>query len=319
MKARVHTDCYYIDMSNVIPLNARDYIGPKYWPLWLVFGLMRLISMLPLRWMQAIGAGIGLLIYRLVASRRRVARINIRQAYPDYSEEQIRELNVASFKSLGISVFEIAQSWWTNRDYLRSICELEGKQHLDDALAKGKGVILLTGHFTTLEIGAMLIGLHTTLNGVYKKAHNPMFNAFMAHYRSTYGEELIENKNVRALIRGLRKGRATWFAPDQDFADQDIVFTPFLGGVASTLTATARMAEMTGAAVVPFYPVRLDKGRGYKLVILPALEDFPSDDIDRDSARINKAIEDMVYANPGQYGWVHKRFKTQPPGKPPVY
>jgi KDO2-lipid IV(A) lauroyltransferase len=306
-------------MSNVIPLNARDYAAPRYWPMWLVFGLMRLISMLPLRWMQAIGAGIGLLIYRLVASRRRVARINIKQAYPDYEEEQIRTLNIASFKSLGISVFEIALAWWKNRDYLRSICEIEGQQHLDQALARGKGVILLTGHFTTLEIGAMLIGLHTTLNGVYKKAHNPMFNAFMAHYRSTYGEELIENKNVRALIRGLRKGRATWFAPDQDFADQDIVFTPFLGGVASTLTATARMAEMTGAAVVPFYPVRLEKGRGYKLVILPALEDFPSDDIDRDSARVNQAIEDMVYANPEQYGWVHKRFKTQPPGKPSVY
>ena len=306
-------------MSNVIPLNARDYVAPKHWPMWLVFGLMRLISMLPLRWMQAIGAGIGLLIYRLVTSRRRIARINITQAYPDYSEAQIRALNIASFKSLGISVFEIALAWWKNRDFLRSICEVEGKQHLDQALARGKGVILLTGHFTTLEIGAMLIGLHTTLNGVYKKAHNPMFNAFMAHYRSTYGEELIENKNVRALIRGLRKGRATWFAPDQDFADQDIVFTPFLGGVASTLTATARMAEMTGAAVVPFYPVRLDKGRGYKLVILPALEDFPSDDIDRDSSRVNKAIEDMVYANPEQYGWVHKRFKTRPPGKPPVY
>ena len=306
-------------MSNVIPLNPGDYIAPRYWPLWLVLGLMRLISMLPLRWMQAIGTGIGALVYRLVPSRRRVARINIRQAYPDYDEAQIRALNIASFKSLGISIFEGAQAWWSNRDYLRSICEVEGQQHLDTALAKGKGVILLTGHFTTLEIGAMLIGLYTTLNGVYKKAHNPMFNAFMAHYRSTYGEELIENKNVRALIRGLRKGRATWFAPDQDFADQDVVFTPFLGGVASTLTATARMAEMTGAEVVPFYPLRLDKSKGYKLVILPALKNFPSDDINADSARINKAIEDMIYANPEQYGWVHKRFKHRPPGEAPLY
>ncbi len=306
-------------MSNVIPLKASDYIAPRYWPMWLAFGLLRLMTMLPTRWNQAIGAGLGLLVYRLVPSRRRVARINIRQAYPDYSEAQIRALNIASFKSLGISVFETALAWWADREYMRSICEVEGKQHLDDALAMGKGVVLLTGHFTTLEIGAMLIGLQTQLNGVYKKAHNPMFNAFMAHYRSTYGEELIENKNVRALIRGLRKGRATWFAPDQDFAEQDIVFTPFLGGIASTLTATARMAEMTGAKVVPFYPVRLDRGQGYRLVILPALKDFPSNDIEKDSARINKAIEDMVYANPEQYGWVHKRFKYRPPGEPPIY
>jgi len=306
-------------MSNLIPLNARAYLAPKYWPMWLAFGLLRLMTMLPIRWTQAIGAGLGLLVYRLVPSRRRVARINIRQAYPDYSEEQIRALNIAGFKSLGISVFETALAWWADREYMRSICEVEGKQHLDDALSRGKGVVLLTGHFTTLEIGAMLVGLQTQLNGVYKKAHNPMFNAFMAHYRSTYGEELIENKNVRALIRGLRKGRATWFAPDQDFSEQDIVFTPFLGGIASTLTATARMAEMTGAKVVPFYPVRLDRGQGYRLVILPALKDFPSNDIEKDSARINKAIEDMVYANPEQYGWVHKRFKYRPPGEPPIY
>lgn len=306
-------------MSNVIPLKPADYLAPRYWPMWLLFGLMRLISMLPLAWTQATGAFIGLMIYRLVPSRRRVARINIRQAYPDYSEAQIRELNIASFKSLGISVFEIALAWWGNREFMRSICQIEGKEHLDKALANGKGVILLTGHFTTLEIGAMLVGLYTKLNGVYKKAHNPMFNAFMTHYRSTYGEELIENKNIRAMIRGLRKGRATWFAPDQDFAEQDIVFTPFLGGMASTLTATARLAEMTGAEVVPFYPVRLNKGKGYKLVIMPALEGFPSNAIEQDSARINHAIEQMVYANPEQYGWVHKRFKTRPPGKPAIY
>ena len=306
-------------MSKVIPLNARDFLAPRYWPLWLAFGILRLISMLPIRWTRAMGAGLGLVVYRLVPSRRRVARINIRQAYPDYDEAQVRALNIASFKSLGISVFEFAQAWWRDRDYMRSICQVEGKEHLDRALAEGKGVILLTGHFTTLEIGAMLIGLYTPLNGVYKKAHNPMFNAFMAHYRSTYGEELIENKNVRALLRGLRRGRATWFAPDQDFADQDIVFTPFLGGIASTLTATARMSEMTGAKVVPFYPQRLEHGKGYRLVILPALQDFPTDDIEKDSARINRAIEDMVYANPEQYGWVHKRFKHRPPGEAPIY
>jgi KDO2-lipid IV(A) lauroyltransferase len=306
-------------MSNVIPLKPAAYLAPRYWPMWLLFSLMRLISMLPLAWSQATGAFIGLMIYRLVPSRRRVARINIRQAYPDFSEQQVRALNIASFRSLGISVFEIALAWWSNRDYMRSICQIEGKEHLDKALSNGKGVILLTGHFTTLEIGAMLIGLYTKLNGVYKKAHNPMFNAFMTHYRSTYGEELIENRNVRAMIRGLRKGRATWFAPDQDFAEQDIVFTPFLGGMASTLTATARLSEMTGAAVVPFYPVRLEKGKGYKLVIMPTLEDFPSNDIAEDSARINQAIEQMVYANPEQYGWVHKRFKTRPPGEPAIY
>jgi KDO2-lipid IV(A) lauroyltransferase len=315
-------------MSNDIPLNARDYIAPKYWGLWLVFGIMRLSTYLPMKWTQAIGSSIGRLGYRLVASRRRVARINIRQAYPDYSEEQIRQLNREHFRSLGISFFEMGLAWWGKTDKLRAASTVEGMHHLEKAAAKGKGVVLLTGHFTTLDIGARLVGTHTvfdkkykhyTYNGVYKKAHNRFFNAMMAHCRAYYGTELIENTNVRAVIRGLRKGAITWFAPDQDFSQQDIVFTPFLGGIASTLTATARMSEMTNAPVVPYYPERLKNGKGYKLVILPALENFPTGDIEQDSARINKAIEEMAYANPSQYGWVHKRFKTQPPGSPPVY
>ena len=315
-------------MSNDIPLNARDYIAPKYWGLWLVFVIMRLSTYLPMKWTQAIGSSIGRLGYRLVASRRRVARINIRQAYPDYTEEQIRQLNREHFRSLGISFFEMGLAWWGKSDKLRAASHVEGMQHLEKAVARGKGVVLLSGHFTTLDIGGRLIGLHTvfdekykdyTLNGVYKKAHSPFFNAMMTHRRAYYGDELIENNNVRAVIRGLRKGAITWFAPDQDFAQQDIVFTPFLGGIASTLTATARMSEITGAAVVPYYAERLDNARGYRLVLLPELENFPTGDIQADSARINKAIEEMAYANPSQYGWVHKRFKTQPPGSPPVY
>jgi KDO2-lipid IV(A) lauroyltransferase len=306
-------------MSDTTPFRARDWLAPRYWPAWLGLGLMRVSAMLPIRTQQAMGNALGALAYRLVKSRRRVAAINIRQAYPDYSDEQVEALVHASFLSLGNSLFEAAQAWWTSRDYLRSITRVEGRQHLDDALARGKGVILLTGHFTTLEIGGRLSGLLATLNGVYKKAHNPMFNAVMRHYRATYGEHLIENKDVRAIVRGLRKGRATWFAPDQDFADQDIVFAPFLGGTATTLTATARLAQMTGAAVVPFYPRRLPDGEGYQLVILPALENFPEGDKLRDAARVNRALEDMVRANPEQYGWVHKRFKRQPEGSPALY
>lgn len=307
-------------MGNVIPLNTREWLAPRFWPMWALFGAMRLCAKLPLSWQHRLGAALGLLIYRLVPSRRRVARINIQQAYPDYTEAQIRELNRACFRSLGISFFETSLAWYAPRDYLRAIMVIEGKHHLDEALASGKGIILLTGHFTTLEIGGALMCLQTPINGVYKRAHNPFFNAMMAHHRSNWGgNDLLENKNVRGIIRGLRRGYATWYAPDQDFADQDIVFTPFLGGIATTLTATARMASMTGAAVVPFYQQRLENSAGYRLVIKPALKNFPDDDIELASARVNKAIEAMVYANPEEYGWVHKRFKRQPPGMKPLY
>lgn len=261
-----------------------------------------------------------MLIYRTISSRRRVARINLKQAYPEYSDAEIDKLNKKAFRSLGISIFEMGVAWFKSGNALRKLCQIEGKEHLDHAIERNKGVILLTGHFTTLEIGARLIGFYTSkYNGVFKKAHNPMFNAVMVRYRSKFGDKLIENKNVRAIIRGLKTGHATWFAPDQDFADQEIVFTPFLGGIASTLTATAKLAKMTNATVIPFYPVRLENGKGYKLVVLPPLQDFPSGDIEADSARVNKSIEEMIYNNPEQYLWSHKRFKTQEDRKTNIY
>ncbi len=221
---------------------------------------------------------------------------------------------------MGISFLEMGAAWFKNPNDLKKICSIEGKQHLDEAMAKNKGVILLTGHFTTLEIGGLLIGTYVEkYNAIFKKAHDPLFNALMVHYRSKMGNDLIETKNVRGFIRGLKNGHATWFAPDQDFHRQEIVFTPFLGGIASTLTATAKMAKLTGASVVPFYQVRLENGKGFKIIVFPALENFPSDDIEADSARINRTIEKMVYDCPEQYLWSHKRFKTQPDGRSSIY
>ena len=294
-------------------LQFRSYLTPKHWTLWFAIGLLRLSVYLPAPTIYSLGTFLGMLIYRVTPSRRRTARKNIIQAYPYFSKQEIDALNKKAFKSLGISIFEMGIAWFEKSDVLKQQCQIEGKKYLDDAMAKNKGVILLTGHFTTLEIGARLIGFYPEkYNGVFKKAHDPLFNAIMVHYRSKFGDELIDNKNVRDIIRGLKKGHATWFAPDQDFRHQDIVFTPFLGGIASTLTATAKLAKMTGAAVVPFYPIRLENGKGFKLVVLPPLENFPSDDIEADSARVNKSIEEMVYACPEQYLWSHKRFKTQP-------
>lgn len=308
---------YYL-VNEKVGLQIHRWLHPKYWGLWLFFGLQRLSTLLPLSAIEAPGAFIGRLYYKLAPSRRRIARINIQQAYPDYDEAQIEKLTRASFRSLGISVFEMGIAWWASNDYLRKHCQVEGLEHLEQAQARGKGVIMLTGHFSTLEMGGALLSLYTPLHSVYKKAHNPMFDTFMLHYRSKRLKKLIANTNVREFIKGLRDGYATWYAPDQDFT-QNVVFAPFLGGMATTLIATAKMASMTGASVVPFYPQRLDRGRGYKLVILPALEDFPSDDQYQDASRINQALEEMVRRNPEQYAWVHKRFKTQPPGMPSIY
>jgi KDO2-lipid IV(A) lauroyltransferase len=301
-------------------LRLTSYLAPKHWPLWIAIGLLRLSVFLPKRVTHHLGSGLGRLLYRLMYSRRRAARVNIRQAYPDFSKEEIDTLNKKAFQSLGISIFEMGVAWFEKDSALKQQCQIEGKEHLDKAIAKNTPIILLTGHFTTLEIGSRLIGFYCKkYSGVYKKARDPFFNAIMVKYRTTFGDHLTDNKNVREIIRNLKSGHSTWFAPDQDFKWQDIVFTPFLGGTASTLTATAKIARISKAVVIPFYPVRLENGQGYKLIILPALKNFPSDDIQLDSARVNKSIEDMVYSYPEQYLWLHKRFKTQPDRSTNIY
>ena len=297
-------------------LQYRYYLSPKYWPMWFMIGLLRLSVFLPTVVTQWLGSALGTLIYYVAPSRKRVSRINIKQAFPNFTETEINTLNKKAFQSLGTSVFEMGAAWFEKSSVLKKHCLIEGKENLDDAISKNKPIILLTGHFTTLEIGGRLISFYCNkTSGVYKKARNPLFNAIMVNNRSIILDDIIENKNVRGIIRGLKEGYATWFAPDQDFKRQDIVFTPFLGGIATTLTATAKLARITDASVVPFYPVRLEKGKGFKLVVLPALDNFPTDDIKADSARVNKTIEDMVYNLPEQYIWSHKRFKTQENGR----
>ena len=287
--------------------------------MWGFLGFLRVAAALPLPVMHALGGGIGRALYHLAASRRRVTQLNIRQAFPHFDDAQVAALSKAAFVSLGISLFELGLAWWAPRARLQRLCKLKGFEHIEKAQREGQPILLLTGHFTALDLGGILLAMYLPLQAVYKRAHNPLFNHFMHHYRNKHLQHAYPNTETRAFMKNLKNGLATWYAPDQDFAQHDAVFTPFLGGMASTLTSTARMAKMAGAVTLPFYPKRLDGGKGYELVILPPLDNFPVGETDADAARVNQAIEQMVYANPQQYAWFHKRFKNQPDGRPSLY
>jgi KDO2-lipid IV(A) lauroyltransferase len=141
----------------------------------------------------------------------------------------------------------------------------------------------------------------------------------MRHHRARLYRAIVDHHKPMAMIKGLKKGHAAWYAPDQDFRGKDMIYLPFFGVQASALTAPARFAEMTNAAVVPYYIMRKPKGRGYKLSILPPLENFPSGDIEQDARMINQTLEHLIMQNPEQYLWIHKRYKNRPEGEPAVY
>ncbi len=266
-----------------------------------------------------VGAGLGMLIYHLMPWRRSVAQINIALCFPDRTAAQQHAMVKNNFRSAGISLLETALSWWGTRAQIEPLIQIEGIEHLHRALQLQRGVILLSAHFTCLEIGGRLLALRQRFHVMYKKHRNPLFEAVMKQAREHNYERAIERHDVRSMLRSLKQGNAVWYAPDQDFGAQHSVFAPFMGVTCATLAAPARLAKMSGAPVVPFFPQRLEDGSGYRLILLPALDNFPSHDEVADATRINGVIEHAVRRAPEQYLWLHRRFKTRPPGEAPLY
>ncbi len=209
--------------------------------------------------------------------------------------------------------------WWWPAEKLRALVQIEGREHLDEVLASGRGVILLTGHFTSLEIGARLLALFMPVQVMYRTQRNPMFDSYLFTRRSSYFVNTVSRKNTRQLIKGLKNRIPTWYAPDQDFRRERNVFAPFMGIATATITASSRLAQSSGAAMLPYYPERKKDGSGYILHIEPPLTDFPSGDDLVDATQINQSIEKYARLFPENYMWIHQRFKTRPPGEAPFY
>ena len=315
-----HATLAFADVTPPDPtLRLRDFLAPRYWLTGLGLGFLRAAILLPYRAQLTVGAGLGMLIYHLMPWRRSVAHINIALCFPDRTAAQQHALVKDNFRSAGISLLETALSWWGTRAQIEPLIRIEGIEHLHHALQLQRGVILLSAHFTCLEIGGRLLALRQRFHVMYKKHHNPLFEAVMKQAREHNYERAIERHDVRSMLRSLKQGNAVWYAPDQDFGAQHSVFAPFMGIRCATLAAPARLAKMSGAPVVPFFPQRLADGSGYRLILLPALDNFPSDDEIADATRINSVIEHAVRRAPEQYLWLHRRFKTRPPGEAPLY
>ncbi len=296
-----------------------QFLAPRFWPTWLMFGSLWLLTRLPFSWQMTVGSLIGALALRLAGRRRHIAAVNLRLCFPEQSEGERQRLLKAHFDALGKGVVETALCWWGRSTQLQDKFCLVGLQHLQEARANGRGVILLSAHFTTLELGVRLLALRSPFHVLYRQHKNPLFEAVMQRARQRRFERAIPRDDTRALLASLKAGMPVWYAPDQNHAGPQSLFVPFFGIQASTLTATARLARLSGAPVVPFFQARLPGSESYLLVLCPALQGFPGDDIEQDTARITRLIESVVREIPAQYLWVHRRFKTRPAGEPSPY
>lgn len=306
-------------MSHAGAFRARDYLAPRHWPTWLGLGLLRAIHhLLPFRWQLHLGYALGNLAYGVMRSRRHVVLRNLALCFPQMPANQQQRMARRVMQNTMAAVFETAYSWWASPARLRLLVQVEGIEHMEKALQANKGAIMLGGHFTCMLLSGRLLALHLPFNILIKPAKNALYESLMRAYRLRDYAGIINSDDLRGMVRKLKKGEIVWYSPDQDLGRQHSVFVPFMGVPTATITATARLAKLSGAPIVPIVFSRRDDGR-YQLKILPAWEDFPSGNDDADALKVNRFIETAVHQAPDQYLWVHKRFKSRPPGEPRVY
>ncbi|GGZ65396.1 lipid A biosynthesis lauroyltransferase [Lysobacter xinjiangensis] len=272
---------------------------------------------LPWGLQRVLGRALGGVAYALASSRRHAARVNLRLCLPEMDEAARTRLLRESFRDFGIGLFEFARAWWGEVAPMRRDVVIEGLEHLKELQAQGRGVLMVSGHFMTLEMCGRLLCDHVPLAGMYRRYRNPVMEWAVKRGRLRYAAAMFANDEIRPAMRHLKQGGFLWYAPDQDMRGKETVFAPFFGVPAATITATHQFARLTGCAVVPFFHRR--EGDRYVLRIAPPLEDFPSKDAVADSARVNAAIEAMVREAPSQYLWIHRRFKRRPDGAAPPY
>ena len=292
---------------------------PRNWPLWLAVGMLRLICLLPHRWTLAVGRGIGKLAHRFAGTRLAIVRRNIELCFPELSTAERDALAKRHFEALGMSVIEMGLGRWLSDRRHLAMTRLEGLEHLDRATQAGKGVILLSAHFTTLEISGRVLALNCPpFDAVFRKNRSEFITELQRTGREKAADDTIEKRDIRRMVRSLRNGRPVWYAPDQSYDRKGAAVVRFFGVPCMHTTATSTLAKLGNAVTLPYFPERLEDGR-YILRILPPLRDFPSDDPVADAEQYVAVLEDHIRRCPEQYFWLHRKFKNLPADYPDYY
>jgi KDO2-lipid IV(A) lauroyltransferase len=243
---------------------------------------------------------------------------NLELCFPELSSVAVRELAKRHFEALAVSFAECAVAWFAPDERLDDRFEVVGLEHLEAALERRRGVILYTGHFTTLEIcGRPLKHITRRFACLFSKRSNALLDEIQRQGRMRSAHETVSSDDVRAMLRLLKDNAVVWYAPDQVYRRGELV--PFFHELAMTNVATSKLARISGAAVVPFHYRRLAGGSRYELRFHPPLEGLPTDDPIRDTRRLVECLEAFIRACPEQYQWAHRRFRARPPELPDLY
>ncbi len=286
-----------------------------------LLALVWLLHMLPLGVLAGLGRGLGLLMHALAGTRRAVALRNVQLCLPELDERARRRLVREHFQWLARSLLERGLLWYASPERLKRLIRVEGDVQL--AERSPRAVMWLVPHFLAVDVAGAATQLYQTHPAfdVYAPQSNRVLDEALLRGRSRFGtaEFFKRQDGARPIVRAIRRGMAFFNPCDMDFGLRDAAFVPFFGHPAATLLAPSRMARSLDMVVQPVVAEMLPGGQGWRVRFLPAWDDWPSEDPVADAARMNRFIEEQIRACPAQYLWVHKRFKTRPPGEPSLY
>ena len=283
---------------------------------WLGVFVLWVVHFLPMKWIGAIGATLGSILYRF--GRGRVTRINLELCFPEMTDKQRHDLGLKHFRMLGRNAVELSIMVWGSEKQLLELIHVEGLEHLK--ACAGRPIIVLAPHFIGLNMGGIRVAHeYPGTASIYSRQKNPVLDRIFLKARTRFGNPYLVSRQegLRSVIRVVKSGKPFYFLPDMDFGARDAIFSPFFGVPTATITTLPRLAKLTGAAVIPV--ITRQVGEGYVVRFYPEWENYPTGDLEADVRRMNAFIEDRVKEMPEQYFWAHKRFKTRPPGEPSPY
>ena len=283
--------------------------------------LLWLLHFLPLRVLAFLGKRLGEILYFFGRYRRRIVNVNLSWCFPELSPKERRRLARNHFRFLGRSILERSLLLWASQDRLMQLIHIDGMEKISELHASGQPIILLAPHFIGLDAGGTIIAMHFDSLSMYAEQANPVFDHLLLDGRRRFGDQLLLTRKdgIRTTIKAMKSGRPFYYLPDLNARRRESIFVPFFGIPTATITGLSRLTQIAGAKVLPCVTRILPGGKGYLTEIGDAWKDFPTGDVEADTARMNAWIESAIRTMPEQYYWVHRRFKTRPVGEPRPY
>jgi len=299
-------------------------LHPRYWLTWIGLAVYFVFTLLPISVIDRVGVRLGNIAARKNKKRFNIVTTNLTLCFPDKEPDEIEVMVYEHFQAQFRSLLHYYILWWRSESFVRKIIHTEGLEQIEQYHQQGKQVIILLTHNVGLEFACTAISMDRAANGPYKRMRNDVIDWMIANGRRRFGKHFGGNlftreDGLKPLIRETRKGQVLIYLADEDLGVDNALFVPFFGVQKATISVLGRLAQSCDAVVLPCVSCYEAESRRYLVTLLPKIEGLPSGDDERDSLRMNKAIETAIKQCPIQYLWTLRYFQTRPPGEASVY